>query len=93
MKVTRTEMHQKIDPYYYFLKNTKKDDDEVSFFINSTHPLAQSEVDKLKQEGCTRVSPIVDKISTASAKLGSIPNIAALDFVSYLEMARQLYMN
>ena len=93
MNVTRTEMNNKIDPYYYYLKHTKQENDEVSFFIKSTHPLVQEEIEKLKAEGCSRVSAIVNNISTAAAKLGSIPKIAALDFVSYLEMARQMRMN
>lgn len=94
MKLIKTEpISPKIDPYYYSLKEDRKDDDEVNFFINSTHPLKQDEIEKLKNEGCSRVSPIVDNISTASAKLGAIPNIAALDFITYLEMARQMYMD
>ena len=93
MNVTRTEISQKIDPYYYFLQDEKQENDEITFFINSTNLLTEDEIGKLKNEGCSRVSPIAGNISTAAAKLGSIPRIAALDFVSYLEMARQMYID
>ncbi|OGI06489.1 MAG: hypothetical protein A3F80_01710 [Candidatus Melainabacteria bacterium RIFCSPLOWO2_12_FULL_35_11] len=94
MKLTDTRaINQKIDPYYYSLKDTTKDDEEVSFFINSTHPLTNDEIENLKKEGCTRVSLVVNNISTASAPIGLIPQIAALDFISLIEMSRKLYPN
>lgn len=93
MKPIKTEpISPKIDPYYYLLKEDRKNDEEVNFFINSTHLLTNDEIEKLGKEGCS-VSSIIGNISTASAKLGAIPNIAALDFITYLEMARPMYMN
>ncbi|MBI3591741.1 MAG: hypothetical protein HY094_10240 [Candidatus Melainabacteria bacterium] len=64
---------------------------EVRFFVKSTHTLTQDEIEKLKKEGCTIVNPIADGIiSTASAKLGSILQISALDFVDCLQMGSKV---
>ena len=89
MKIVRDK---RIDPRYYALQYTKQENDKISFFIYSTHPLTQDEIEKLKGVGCSKVLLTAENMSvaTATAKFGLIPKIAALGFVFYVDIAKQM---
>ena len=90
MKVTKTAINRKLDPAFNFALLRKDKNEEVSFFINTTRLPSTTDIDELKNQGCTRVTPLVGNMLTASAKLGSIPQITALDFVLLLQLGSKI---
>ncbi|MBI3591742.1 MAG: hypothetical protein HY094_10245 [Candidatus Melainabacteria bacterium] len=65
---------------------------EAHFILESIRTLGNSEINQLKKEGC-EVTPLAGNLYSAIAKLGSIFQIAALDFIKYLELKKEKQMH
>lgn len=92
MQINNVDIYKKLDAPFASKLSSGDENEEVDFFIRATHPITVEEIKTLENSGCTVSASQVNKdIATASAKLGSIPNIASLDFIRLLNLSVQMH--
>ncbi len=91
MQITNQSIFAKLGASFAVKLESGLQDEQVSFFAHFKQPLTDEQIKQLTDVGCDLPSDAVSKkLTTASAKLGNISHIAALDFIKLLNLSQQL---
>ena len=91
MQITNQSIFTRLGTGFASIFEGGNEDDKLRFFLRAKEPLTQNNIDDLQGAGGeVPVDSTAKKVITVSARLGDIPQIAALDFIQLLTPPQQL---